>query len=139
MANRSAEEMARRAELAAKIRKIGNGHREPVALYRKHDDTEPVATGIVSAIETDAVVIAGGTRVPWLGLERVGSVPSERFPGSQWLETVADTIRDRTGAELDEIDERLRKLDAERDLWEPMAKLVDELQAEIGLEDADWR
>jgi hypothetical protein len=77
----TSNEETRRAGLAHQIRQKGRGHREPVALYRDGYDS-PAAVGVVQAIETEGVRIAGSF-VPWGGLHRVERwqepTPAERL------------------------------------------------------------
>jgi hypothetical protein len=84
----SERELLRRASLSDRIRRLGHGHREPLAFYRLHADKEPAAVGIVASIETDGVRLRGkrpaeipedggyrpgdGTFIPWSGLRKVG-------------------------------------------------------------------
>jgi hypothetical protein len=59
-----------RTALAEQIRRKGNGHRRPVALYRLEGDAEPSVVGVVQAITSDGVRIAGSL-APWSGIARV--------------------------------------------------------------------
>lgn len=64
---------ARRAELSARIRRLGQGHRRPVVLFHEHRE-HPVAVGIVGAIETDGVRMRdSGILVAWSEITSVSA------------------------------------------------------------------
>lgn len=72
------QENIRRVAFSQRIRRLGQGHRRPLAFYRNRLDSEPSAIGRVAAIETGGVrlvgrnpAIGGGTFIPWPGLQKV--------------------------------------------------------------------